>query len=55
MLILPTIKKQTAKKTAEKFAKTKKIDVEPMSPKEVKELIAKTKEDEGDDCLMCGS
>ena len=48
-------KKQTAKKTAEKFAKTKKIDVEPMSPKEVKELIAKTKEDEGDDCLMCGS
>ena len=48
-------KKQTAKKTAEKFAKTKKIDVEPMSPKEIKELIAKTKEDEGDDCLMCGS
>ena len=48
-------KKQTAKKTAEKFAKTKKIDVEPMSPKEVKELIAKTKENEGDDCLMCGS
>ena len=48
-------KKQTAKKTAEKFAKTKKIDVEPMSPKEIKELIAKTKEDEADDCLMCGS
>ena len=48
-------KKQTAKKTAEKFAKTKKIYVEPMSPKEVKELIAKTKENEGDDCLMCGS
>jgi len=48
-------KKQTAKKTAEKFAKTKEIDVDPMSPKEIKELIAKTKEGEGDDCLMCGS
>ena len=49
-------KKQTAKKTAEKFAKTKEIDVEPMSPEEMKELIAKTKEGEGDDdCLMCGS
>ena len=48
-------KKQTAKKTAEKFAETKEIDVEPMSPKEIKELIAKTKEGEGDDCLMCGS
>ena len=49
-------KKKTAKKTAEKFAKTKEIDVEPMSPEEMKELIAKTKEGEGDDdCLMCGS
>jgi len=49
-------KKKTAKKTAEKFAKTKEIDVEPMSSEEMKELIAKTKEGEGDDdCLMCGS
>ena len=49
-------KKKTAKKTAEKFAKTKEIDVEPMSPEEMKELIAKTKEGEDDDdCLMCGS
>ena len=48
-------KKKTAKKTAEKFAKTKEADIEPMSQEEIKELIAKTKEDEGDDCLMCGS
>ena len=48
-------KKKTAKKTAEKFAKTKEVDVEPMSQEEIKELIAKTKEGEGDDCLMCGS
>ena len=48
-------KKQTAKKTAEKFAKTKEIDVDPMTPKEMKELIAKTNESQEDDCLMCGS
>ena len=49
-------KKKTAKKTAEKFAKTKEIEVEPMSADEMKELIAKTKEGEDDDdCLMCGS
>jgi len=46
-------KKKTAKKTAEKFAKIKEVD--PMSQEEIKELIAKTKEGEGDDCLMCGS
>jgi len=48
-------KKETAKKTAQKFSKATEIDVKPMSPKEMKELIAKTKEGEGDDCLMCGS
>jgi ribonucleoside-diphosphate reductase alpha chain len=47
-------KKKTAKKTAEKFAKTKEV-IEPMSQEEIKELIAKTKDGEGDDCLMCGS
>jgi len=50
-----TKKKETAKKTAEKFSKATEIDVEPMSSEEMKELIAKTKEGEGDDCLMCGS
>ena len=48
-------KKETAKKTAQKFSKATEIDVKPMSPEEMKELIAKTKEGEGDDCLMCGS
>ena len=48
-------KKETAKKTAQKFSKATEIDVKPMSPEEMKELIAKTKKGEGDDCLMCGS
>ena len=48
-------KKESAKKTAQKFSKATEIDVKPMSPEEMKELIAKTKEGEGDDCLMCGS
>ena len=48
-------KKETAKKTAQKFSKATEIDVKPMSPEEMKELVAKTKEGEGDDCLMCGS
>ena len=48
-------KKETAKKTAQKFSKATEIDVKPMSPEEMKELIAKNKEGEGDDCLMCGS
>ena len=48
-------KEDPAKKTAQKFSKATEIDVKPMSPEEMKELIAKTKEGEGDDCLMCGS
>ena len=48
-------KKETAKKTAQKFSKATEIDVKPMSPEEMKELIAKNKEGEVDDCLMCGS
>ncbi len=31
------------------------IEVEPLSPEELKEIIARSKESEGDDCLMCGS
>jgi ribonucleoside-diphosphate reductase alpha chain len=34
----------------------KEVDVEPMSPEEMKELIRRSKEGQGDDdCLMCGS
>jgi len=29
--------------------------VEPLSPEELKEMLAKSKENEDDDCLMCGS
>ncbi len=49
-------KQQKAVKTAEKFAKkTAEAEIEPMSPEEMKALIAQAKEAEGDDCLMCGS
>ncbi|MCF6294968.1 MAG: ribonucleoside-diphosphate reductase subunit alpha [Flavobacteriaceae bacterium] len=48
--------KQQAIKTAEKFAKqVTKVEIEPMSAEEMKTLIAQSKEDQGDDCLMCGS
>ncbi len=51
---------EQAAKTAEKFSQKKsvantKVEVAPMSPEEMKSLIAQAKEDEGDDCLMCGS
>jgi ribonucleoside-diphosphate reductase alpha chain len=52
---------ETAAKTAAKFAQettdssTEKVEVKPMSPEEMKALIAQAKEAEGDDCLMCGS
>jgi ribonucleoside-diphosphate reductase alpha chain len=29
--------------------------VEPLTPEELKEMLAKSKESEDDDCLMCGS
>lgn len=47
-------KQQQAAKTAVKFAQ-QTTDIEPMSPDEMKALIAQAKEAEGDDCLMCGS
>ena len=31
------------------------IPVEPLTAEELKEMIEKNKNDEGDDCLMCGS
>lgn len=50
-------KQQQAAETAAKFAKEKEVTVstEPLSPEEMKALIAQAKEAEGDDCLMCGS
>ncbi|WP_282133882.1 ribonucleoside-diphosphate reductase subunit alpha [Seonamhaeicola maritimus] len=52
-------KKKLAAQNAAKFAKQNtpapEVDVEPMSPEEMKALIAQAKAGEGDDCLMCGS
>ena len=36
-------------------AETAQIPVEPLTPEELKEMIAKSKGDQDDDCLMCGS
>ena len=36
-------------------AAEKPVAVEPLSPVELKEMLAKSKENEDDDCLMCGS
>ena len=33
----------------------KPVAVEPLTPTELKEMLAKSKENEDDDCLMCGS
>ena len=48
-------KKKLAAQNAAKFAKQNTPEVEPMSPEEMKALIAQAKAGEGDDCLMCGS
>ena len=42
--------KSKAAQTAEK-----PVAVEPLTPGELKEMLAKSKENEDDDCLMCGS
>ncbi len=31
------------------------VPVEPLTPQELKEMLAKSKQSEDDDCLMCGS
>jgi len=31
------------------------IPVEPLTPSELKTMLQQSKENEGDDCLMCGS
>ena len=50
--------KQKAAKAAATFAQikpTEAVDVQPLTPEEMKALIAQAKAGEGDDCLMCGS
>jgi ribonucleoside-diphosphate reductase alpha chain len=31
------------------------VPVEPLTPAELKTMLQQSKENEGDDCLMCGS
>ncbi|MEO6347389.1 MAG: ribonucleoside-diphosphate reductase subunit alpha, partial [Aquaticitalea sp.] len=47
-------KQKQAAKAAAKFAK-ENDEIQPMTTEEMKELIAQSKEAEGDECLMCGS
>ena len=44
-----------AKATPKAKAAEKPVAVEPLTPSELKEMLAKSKENEDDDCLMCGS
>jgi ribonucleoside-diphosphate reductase alpha chain len=62
-----TLDKKKEEKVAEPVAATaitkaqasqpaeKPVAVEPLTPAELKEMLAKSKENEDDDCLMCGS
>jgi len=50
----PAVATASAGKAAPKAAE-KPVAVEPLTPSELKEMIAKSKENEDDDCLMCGS
>jgi len=46
----------TVKEVSEaKVTKAALMPVEPLTPEELKEMIAKSKANEDDDCLMCGS
>jgi ribonucleoside-diphosphate reductase alpha chain len=44
-----------AKAAPKAKAAEKPVAVEPLTPSELKEMLAKSKENEDDDCLMCGS
>jgi len=45
---------RTEKTTAGK-SKEKPVAVKPLTPEELKQIISQSKENEDDDCLMCGS
>ena len=42
-------------KAAASKSKEKPVADEPLSPEELKQILAQSKENEDDDCLMCGS
>ena len=35
--------------------KQKPVAVEPLTPEELKQILSQSKENDDDDCLMCGS
>ena len=55
-----TLKKEAKKEPVAAVAETK-VDAtsaasdKPLTPQELRELLAKSKDQEDDDCLMCGS
>ena len=42
-------------KTATSKSKQKPVAVEPLTPEELKQILSQSKENDDDDCLMCGS
>ncbi|MCM5662334.1 ribonucleoside-diphosphate reductase subunit alpha [Galbibacter mesophilus] len=46
---------EAAQMQAEAATKAAPVAVEPLSPQELKEMLAKSRDAEDDDCLMCGS
>ena len=54
----PVKQNVSSKAAVSESAKSKEAPaapVEPLTPEELKEMLAKSKENEDDDCLMCGS
>ena len=49
------VKITRTEKTKAGKSKEKPVAVEPLTPEELKQIISQSKENEDDDCLMCGS
>ena len=49
------VKITRTEKTKAKKSKEKPVAVEPLTPEELKQIISQSKENEDDECLMCGS
>ena len=49
------VKITRTEKTKAGKSKEKPVAVEPLTPEEIKQIISQSKENEDDDCLMCGS
>jgi len=47
--------KVTQTAAASAIAPQRAVPVEPLTPQELKQMLAQAKEGEDDDCLMCGS